>query len=426
MGGFTLGSVIIPGAATQASRGCEGAASAGEAPAGEGLAGEALAGEGRAGEGLAGEIRTGERLARLRLVGPGEAVEARPDGQDAGTRSGGERVANEPGANGQDVIEQSVNGPGVNGPGVSRPGVNGPGVSRPGVNGRGVNGRELDGPWGERRLGRELAGWGGPDLRGGAGLGSLGETELSRVEFVVVDLETTGWSPEVAAITEIAAVRVTGAGAVGWGARRRGGTGTRRSNGPEHADGRGDRAGYGGRRGDQAGRAEGGRQDGRAGGRREFVRLGEFASLVDPGVPVPPGIAELTGINDSMLAAAPRLGAVLPRLLEFSRGCVLVAHNAPFDLRFLVAASTDCGVAWPGFTVLDTVMLARRVMDPDEVADCKLGTLAGFFGARTAPSHRALADARATADVLSWLVRRLEHRGIRTIQQLSAWPDVVA
>ena len=376
MGGFTLGSVIIPGAATQAPRGCEGAASAGERPAGEGLA---------------GEVGAGERLARLRLVDPDEAVETRPDGQDADTRSGGGRDAN----------GQGANGPGANGQGAHGPDVKGPGVNGPGANGPGVNGRELDGPWGERRLGRELAGWGGPDLRGGGGLGSLGETELSRVEFVVVDLETTGWSPEVAAITEIAAVRVTGAGAVGWGARHGGGTGRRRSNGAAHADGR-------------------------ARGRREFVRLGEFASLVDPGVPVPPGIAELTGINDSMLAAAPRLGAVLPRLLEFRRGSVLVAHNAPFDLRFLVAASTDCGVAWPGFTVLDTVMLARRVMDPDEVADCKLGTLAGFFGARTAPSHRALADARATADVLSWLVRRLEHRGIRTIQQLSAWPDVVA
>jgi len=399
VGGFTLGSVIIPGAATQASRGCEGAASAGEGPAGEAFAGERPA----------GEVRAGERPARLRLVDLDEAVGTRPDGQDADTRSSGGRDANGPDANG------------------------------PGVNGRSVNGRELDGPWGERRLGRELAGWGGPDLRGGGGLGSLGETELSRVEFVVVDLETTGWSPEVAAITEIAAVRVTGAGAVDWGARRGGGTGTRRSDGAGHANGRGERAGHGSRRGNarddrdgqaegarRDGQAEGARQEGRAGGRREFVRLGEFASLVDPGVPVPPGIAELTGINDSMLAAAPRLGAVLPRLLEFSRGCVLVAHNAPFDLRFLVAASTDCGVAWPGFTVLDTVMLARRVMDPDEVADCKLGTLAGFFGARTAPSHRALADARATADVLSWLVRRLEHRGIRTIQQLSAWPDVVA
>src|SRR5580692_12254947 len=191
--------------------------------------------------------------------------------------------------------------------------------------------------------------------------------ELAELQFAVIDLETTGWSPGVAAITEIAAVRVRG-------------------------------------------------------GRRQ----GEFASLVNPGVPVPPGIEDLTGITDWMLAAAPRLGAVLPGLLDFAGGCVLVAHNAPFDLGFLVAGCGDLGLAWPGFTVLDTVMLARHVMDPDEVPDCKLGTLAGFFGARTTPNHRALADARATADVLSWLIRRLTHRGIRTLRQLSAWPEVVA
>jgi DNA polymerase III epsilon subunit-like protein len=212
-------------------------------------------------------------------------------------------------------------------------------------------------------------------------LGALGEMDLGCLEFAVVDLETTGWSPGAASITEIAAVRVTGGGRAA-------------------GDGRG-----------------------RAG---ELVRRGEFASLVNPGVPVPPGIADLTGITDWMLAAAPRLGAVLPGLLGFARGCVLVAHNAPFDLGFLVAGCADCGLTWPGFTVLDTVMLARRVMDPDEVPDCKLGTLAGFFGARTTPTHRALADARATADVLGWLIRRLAHRGIRTLNQLSAWPDVVA
>ena len=208
---------------------------------------------------------------------------------------------------------------------------------------------------------------------GGSALGRVAEMDLGLLEFAVVDLETTGWSPEQAAITEIGAVRV------------------------------------------------------RAGARRgEFVRQGEFASLVNPGTPVPPGIADLTGITDWMLAAAPRLGAVLPGLLDFAQGCVLVAHNAPFDLGFLVAGCGDLGLAWPGFTVLDTVMLARRVMDPDEVPDCKLSTLAGFFGARTAPNHRALADARATADVLSWLIRRLTHRGIRTLRQLSTWPDVVA
>jgi DNA polymerase-3 subunit epsilon len=193
------------------------------------------------------------------------------------------------------------------------------------------------------------------------------ELEFAELEFAVIDLETTGWSPGVAAITEVAAVRV-----------------------------------------------------------RNGRRRGEFASLVNPGVPVPLGIEDLTGISDWMLAAAPRLPAVLPGLLDFADGCVLVAHNAPFDIGFLRAACAECGLAWPGFTVLDTVMLARQLMDPDEVPDCKLGTLAGFFRARTAPSHRALADARATADVLGWLIRRLTHHGIRTLDQLRAWPDVVA
>jgi DNA polymerase III epsilon subunit family exonuclease len=237
------------------------------------------------------------------------------------------------------------------------------GLASAGLRGSGLGRSRLDG------LGSaELGGSG----LGGAEVGGAAEVDLGLLEFAVVDLETTGWSPEQAAITEIGAVRV------------------------------------------------------RAGARRgEFVRQGEFASLVNPGTPVPPGIADLTGITDWMLAAAPRLGAVLPGLLDFAQGCVLVAHNAPFDLGFLVAGCGDLGLAWPGFTVLDTVMLARHVMDPDEVPDCKLSTLAGFFGARTAPNHRALADARATADVLSWLIRRLAHRGIRTLRQLSAWPDVV-
>jgi DNA polymerase-3 subunit epsilon len=248
-----------------------------------------------------------------------------------------------------------------------RPELNGHAVNRSAPGGAGPDGRGLGGV--------ELGGRG----LGGVELGGLGDVELGRLEFAVVDLETTGWSPEAAAITEIGAVRVRGAEPVSGDSRR-----------------------------------------------SDFVRRGEFASLVNPGMPVPPGIADLTGITDWMLAAAPRLGAVLPGLLDFARGCVLVAHNAPFDLGFLVAGCDDCGLAWPGFTVLDTVMLARRVMDPDEVPDCKLGTLAGFFGARTAPNHRALADARATADVLDWLIRRLTHRGIRTLRQLSAWPDVVA
>jgi DNA polymerase III subunit epsilon len=199
------------------------------------------------------------------------------------------------------------------------------------------------------------------------------DIELATAEFVVVDLETTGWSPHKAAITEIGAVRVKGVP-----------------------------------------------------GRVNGIRRGEFASLVHSGVPVPPPIAELTRISDVMLATAPGLSTVLPRLLDFAAGSVLVAHNAPFDIGFLRAACEGCGLAWPGFTVLDTVMLARRLMDPDEIPDCKLGTLAGFFGAQTEPTHRALADARATAHVLGWLIRRLTHIGVRTVDELRVWPHVVA
>jgi DNA polymerase III subunit epsilon len=193
------------------------------------------------------------------------------------------------------------------------------------------------------------------------------DAALTDLDFAVVDLETTGWSPEDAAITEIGAVRVRGG-----------------------------------------------------------VRRGEFASLVNPGTPVPSSIEELTGITDWLVAAAPGLAAILPGLLRFADGCVLVAHNAPFDMSFLAAACAACGLTWPRFTVLDTVLMARQVMEPDEVPDCKLGTLARFFGAKTAPNHRALADARATADVLDSLIERLGRRGVHTLGQLNAMLEAAA
>jgi DNA polymerase III subunit epsilon len=187
---------------------------------------------------------------------------------------------------------------------------------------------------------------------------------LEGLDFTVVDIETTGWAPEEAGITEIGAVRV------------------------------------------HAGRA-----------------VAEFASLVNPGTPVPPAITELTGISDQMLVSAPPVTAVLPGLLAFAEGSVLTAHNAPFDLRFLTAACAGMGRAWPGFEVLDTVRLARHLMaTPQEVPDRKLATLASFFGTPVRPSHRALDDARATAVVLGQLLARLaEREGAMTLDELNAW-----
>jgi DNA polymerase-3 subunit epsilon len=183
---------------------------------------------------------------------------------------------------------------------------------------------------------------------------------FDEIDFVIVDVETTGWNPQEARITEIGAVRLS--------------------------------AGH---------------------------RLGQFSSLVNPGSAIPEHLVTLTGISDAMVAAAPPLEEVLPAFLAFARGCVLTAHNAPFDIGFLTAASQACDLPWPDFPVVDTVELARWVLG-DEVPDCKLSTLAAFFGARTLPRHRALADALATADVLMGLLPRLSAAGVSTLADMTA------
>lgn len=184
---------------------------------------------------------------------------------------------------------------------------------------------------------------------------------LGTLDFVVVDVETTGWSPGADGITEIGAVRLSGG----------------------------------------------------------QVRA-EFAALVNPGRLIPPDIVTLTGITDAMVSLAPPVGAVLPGFLDFARGGVLTAHNAPFDVGFLSAACAGTGRRWPAPPVLDTVTLARLLLTEDEVPNCKLATLADFFGAPTTPRHRALADARATAAVLTALLDRLAATGVQTFAQLSA------
>lgn len=197
-----------------------------------------------------------------------------------------------------------------------------------------------------------------------AGVARL-RSPFDEIDFVIVDVETTGWSPDEARITEIGAVRVS-AGHV----------------------------------------------------------CGQFSSLVNPHSAIPEQVTELTGISDAMVAAAPPLDRVLPAFLDFARGCVLAAHNAPFDVGFLSAACLACDLRWPDFTVVDTVELARRVLGEDEVPNCKLSTLAAFFGARTPPCHRALSDALATADVLLGLLPRLAAAGVSTLAEMTAAQEV--
>ena len=153
--------------------------------------------------------------------------------------------------------------------------------------------------------------------------------------------------------------------------------------------------------------------------------LGELATLVDPGRAIPPQIVALTGITTAMVCDAPRIESVLPAFLEFSRGAVLVAHNAGFDIGFLRAAAQRCDIAWPRPPVLCTVRLARRVLTRDEAPSVRLSALAQLFGAATKPTHRALDDARATVDVLHGLIERIGNQGVHTYTDLRAYlPNV--
>ena len=150
-------------------------------------------------------------------------------------------------------------------------------------------------------------------------------------------------------------------------------------------------------------------------------RIGTFQSFVDPGHPIPNFITELTGITDEMLISAPFIEEILPTLFQFlgtDDETVLVAHNSPFDLSFLKAATIKHQFNWPSYTTIDTARLARAVLEPDEVANCKLSTLAKFFNAQTSPNHRALADALATVDVLHGIIERLAGYQVTTLGQM--------
>jgi DNA polymerase-3 subunit epsilon len=191
-------------------------------------------------------------------------------------------------------------------------------------------------------------------------------TPLHEVTFCVLDLETTGGSPQADSITEVGAVKVRG-GEI----------------------------------------------------------LGTFQTLVNPGSAIPPAITVLTGITEAMLTPAPPVEEVLPALAEFVGGAVLVGHNVRFDAAFLDAALAGGDRPTLGLRRVDTAGLARRLVR-DEVPDCKLGTLALELDLPHLPNHRALDDARATVDLLHLLLERAASYGVSALDDLLALPALAA
>ncbi|REJ77233.1 MAG: hypothetical protein DWQ47_12625 [Acidobacteria bacterium] len=176
--------------------------------------------------------------------------------------------------------------------------------------------------------------------------------KLSESDFVVFDLETTGAKAPPCRITEIGAFRVSG-GAI----------------------------------------------------------TGEYHSLVNPGIPIPEFITGLTGINDEMVKDAPPFTDLANGLLDFIGDSVLVAHNAPFDMRFL---NHEIGLVHGKYKVanphLCTVRLSRKLIPGIE--NHKLATVANYYSIDLTNHHRASHDARATARIFIKLLDLLSEKGI--------------
>jgi DNA polymerase III epsilon subunit family exonuclease len=182
-----------------------------------------------------------------------------------------------------------------------------------------------------------------------------GESKLSETDFVVFDLETTGAKCPPCRITEIGAYRV------------RGGRVTE-----------------------------------------------EFKTLVNPEMPIPPFITQLTGISNSMVENAPKFADVSGGLLDFIGDSVLVAHNAHFDMRFLNhEVSRVYGNYRVGNDHLCTVQLSRKLLP--EIPNHRLKTVAEHYEIRLDNHHRAADDAHATAEIFVNLLSELDRRGIQDI-----------
>ena len=132
-----------------------------------------------------------------------------------------------------------------------------------------------------------------------------------------------------------------------------------------------------------------------------------FSQLVNPEKHIPGEITELTGITDEMVAGKPKIDEVLPRFVEFCRGCKLVAHNAKFDTGFIDFQAQRLGIDFKYETV-DTLLLSRELFPEEKVH--KLDVVAKRLGVSLENHHRAVDDAQACCDILVKLMEIKEER----------------
>ena len=141
-----------------------------------------------------------------------------------------------------------------------------------------------------------------------------------------------------------------------------------------------------------------------------------FSTFVNPQVPIPFRIEQLTSINDNMVIDAPTIEEILPKFMEFCKGAIMVAHNADFDMSFISANCNRQNLPCD-FTVIDTVAMSRYLIIG--LGRYKLDSVAKALGIVLDHHHRAVDDARVTAEVFLRFVEMLEEQDVHTLAKLN-------
>lgn len=144
---------------------------------------------------------------------------------------------------------------------------------------------------------------------------------------------------------------------------------------------------------------------------------GRYSAFVNPDVPIPFEIEKLTGINDNMVMDAPMIDAVLPEFFAFCQNAVLVAHNANFDMSFILENAKRLGMERQ-FTYMDTVGIARILLPHQNKHT--LDAVAKTLGISLENHHRAVDDAEATAEIFVKFIPKLAEAGADTLKKVNA------
>jgi len=144
----------------------------------------------------------------------------------------------------------------------------------------------------------------------------------------------------------------------------------------------------------------------------------KFSCFVNPEKPIPQKVVEVTNITDDMVKDAEKIEQVFPKMLEFIKGSVLVAHNAKFDIGFLKYVAKDLGYEFD-FTSIDTLSLAKDIFP--NLKRYKLGRIADELGIKVEVAHRALDDVDTTVKVFKVMLEKIKEKGIEYVQDIDQY-----